>query len=131
MTPAGDAILAMLLRLFAGLRDGGVDVSLGEVLDAAAAMRHIDLLDREALRTALQSTLIKRPEDLAIFSSLFDECFPRRRAAPAAALTPADIDRGDDTGVAAPQPYGGARLAHAVVARTGLISNTDTNHGFG
>ncbi|HTN79091.1 MAG TPA: VWA domain-containing protein [Acidimicrobiales bacterium] len=82
MTSAGDAILAMLLRLFAGLRDGGVDVSLGEVLDAASAMRHVDLIDRDALRTAMQSTLIKRPEDLAIFSSLFDECFPRRRSSP-------------------------------------------------
>ena len=77
MTSAGDAILAMLLRLFAGLRDGGVDVSLGEVLDAASAMRHVDLLDRDALRTAMQATLIKRPEDLTIFSSLFDECFPK------------------------------------------------------
>ncbi|RPI07442.1 MAG: VWA domain-containing protein, partial [Actinobacteria bacterium] len=80
MTPAGDAILAMLLRLFAGLREGGVDVSLGEVLDAAAAMRHTDLIDRDALRTAMQATLIKRPEDLAVFASLFDECFPRRLA---------------------------------------------------
>jgi len=80
VTPAGDAILAMLLRLFAGLRDGGVDVSLGEVLDAASAMRHVDLLDRDALRTAMQATLIKRPEDLTIFSSLFDECFPKRRS---------------------------------------------------
>ncbi len=80
MTPAGDAILAMLLRLFAGLREGGVDVSLGEVLDAAAAMRHTDLIERDALRTAMQATLIKRPEDLAVFASLFDECFPRRLA---------------------------------------------------
>ena len=47
VTPAGDGILAMLLRLFAALRDGGVDVSLGEVLDAASAMRHVDLLDRD------------------------------------------------------------------------------------
>ena len=57
MTSAGDGILAMLLRLFAALRDGGVDVSLGEVLDAASAMRHVDLLDRDALRTAMQATL--------------------------------------------------------------------------
>ena len=71
----------MLLRLFAALRDGGVDVSLGEVLDAASAMRHVDLLDRDALRTAMQATLVKRPEDLAVFSSLFDECFPLRRGA--------------------------------------------------
>ncbi len=92
MTSAGDAILAMLLRLFAGLRDGGVDVSLGEVLDAAAAMRHVDLLDRDTLRTAMQATLVKRPEDLAVFSALFDECFPRRRAiaAPTAAVDAAD-----------------------------------------
>ncbi len=80
MTSAGDAILAMLLRLFAGLREGGVDVSLGEVLDAAAAMRHIDLIDRDALCTAMQATLIKRPEDLAVFASLFDEHFPQRLA---------------------------------------------------
>ena len=27
----------------------------------------------------MQATLVKRPEDLAVFSSLFDECFPLRR----------------------------------------------------
>ncbi|HMK11797.1 MAG TPA: VWA domain-containing protein [Acidimicrobiales bacterium] len=98
MTSAGDAILAMLLRLFAGLRDGGVDVSLGEVLDAASAMRHVDLLDRDALRTAMQATLVKRPEDLAVFSSLFDECFPRRRSVPESVATPLDRVAGDGGG---------------------------------
>jgi uncharacterized protein len=96
VTSAGDAILAMLLRLFAALRDGGVDVSLGEVLDAAAAMRHVDLVDRDALRTAMQATLVKRPEDLAVFTALFDECFPRRRAS---APPLAAVDVPEPTGV--------------------------------
>jgi uncharacterized protein len=119
VTAAGDGILAMLLRLFAALREGGVDVSLGEVLDAASAMQHVDLLDRDALRTAMEATLIKRPEDLAIFASLFDECFPRRRLDVSA---PTSLDRAepDGLGVTAPPGVGiadadlGAALLHAL-----------------
>jgi uncharacterized protein with von Willebrand factor type A (vWA) domain len=76
VTPAaGDAVLAMLLVLFEQLRAAGVSVSMSEVLDAADAMRHIDLIDRRLLREALAASLVKRYEDRALFDELFDRCF--------------------------------------------------------
>jgi uncharacterized protein with von Willebrand factor type A (vWA) domain len=76
VTPAaGDAVLAMLLVLFEQLRAAGVGVSMSEVLDAADAMRHLDLLDRRQLREALAASLIKRHQDRALFDELFDRCF--------------------------------------------------------
>jgi uncharacterized protein with von Willebrand factor type A (vWA) domain len=103
VTPAaGDAVLSMLLVLFEQLRAAGVGVSMSEVLDAADAMRHLDLLDRELLREALAASLIKRHQDRAVFDELFDRCFGV--AAPAAAKAPvaaqAATTAGDPSGAA-------------------------------
>jgi uncharacterized protein len=65
----------MTLRLFDGLHRSGVNASLAEALDAVTALRHIDLLDRQLLRTSLKATLVKRPEDVPVFELLFDQCF--------------------------------------------------------
>ena len=87
MTPAaGDAVLAMLLVLFEQLRAAGVGVSMSEVLDAADALRHLDLLDRALLREALAASLVKRHQDRPLFDELFDRCFGL--AAPAVAASP-------------------------------------------
>jgi uncharacterized protein with von Willebrand factor type A (vWA) domain len=75
----GDRLLDMLLRLFDRLRAAGVDVAIVEVLDGAEALQHLDLGDRPLLRSALQATLVKRPEDVDVFRALFDECFPLTR----------------------------------------------------
>ena len=69
---AGAAVLAMLLRLLGELRAAHVDVAMVEVLDAAEALRHLDLTDRGVLRRALQATLVKHLEDEALFDVLFD-----------------------------------------------------------
>ena len=71
----GTRLLDMLARLAEGLRASGVDVSLGEVLDAAAALEHLGVEDRGLLRSGLQSVLVKRPEDVAPFRVLFDQVF--------------------------------------------------------
>ena len=76
---AGAAVLAMLLRLLGELRAAHVDVAMVEVLDAAEALRHLDLTDRSVLRRALQATLVKHLEDEALFDVLFDRCFPLTR----------------------------------------------------
>jgi uncharacterized protein with von Willebrand factor type A (vWA) domain len=76
-----DGLLAMLLALVDQLRRAGVAVSIVEVLDATTALEHLDVGDRAVLRAGLAGTVVKRPEDLAIFHLAFDHCFP---------LTPAD-----------------------------------------
>jgi len=82
----------MLLALVDELRRAGVAVSMVEVLDATAALGHVELADRRVLRAALAGTLVKRPEDLTLFHLAFERCFPltppdeRVELAPAAAV---------------------------------------------
>ena len=61
------------------LRRSGIPISLGESLDAARALKEIDLFDRAAVRTSLQATLIKREEHLALFADTFDGWFRARQ----------------------------------------------------
>jgi hypothetical protein len=74
-----------LLEFFHRLRDARVPVSMVEVLDAFACLRHVDLADRTQFRAALFTTLVKRPEDQQAFHVLFDVCFPLTRGPAAAA----------------------------------------------
>ncbi len=82
VTTSGDAILARMLTLFAGLRAAGVAVSMTEALDAARALPQLDLSNRPLLRAALSATLVKHLEDEPIFNRLFDIHFPLSRATP-------------------------------------------------
>ncbi|MFD8555851.1 VWA domain-containing protein [Streptosporangium canum] len=58
------------------LRAAGLPVSLAEGLDAARALQVIDLTERESLRAAYASTLVKRPSHRPGFDTLFDLWFP-------------------------------------------------------
>ncbi|WP_113704338.1 vWA domain-containing protein [Nonomuraea lactucae] len=58
------------------LREAGLPVSLAEGLDAARALRVIDLTERESLRAAYAATLVKRPGHRPGFDVLFDLWFP-------------------------------------------------------
>src|SRR5262249_28285847 len=54
------------------MRSVGIEVSIGEHLDAARALTAISLQDKEVVRAALQSALVKRAEHVATFNLLFD-----------------------------------------------------------
>ncbi|MEV0346767.1 VWA domain-containing protein [Nonomuraea sp. NPDC050680] len=58
------------------LREAGLPVSLAEGLDAARALRVIDLTERESLRAAYAATLVKKPGYRPGFDMLFDLWFP-------------------------------------------------------
>ncbi|SDK20066.1 hypothetical protein SAMN05421869_114217 [Nonomuraea jiangxiensis] len=58
------------------LREAGVPVSLAEGLDAARALRVIELSERESLRAAYAATLVKKPAYRPGFDVLFDLWFP-------------------------------------------------------
>ncbi len=68
-------MLDAVVALVDDLRVAGVPVSTGEALDAARAVTTAGLRDRAVLRAALQCALIKRPEHLTLFASLFDARF--------------------------------------------------------
>ena len=62
----------MLAGLVDELRSVGIDVSIGEHLDAARALSAISLRDKEVVRAALLCALVKRGEHAATFNLLFD-----------------------------------------------------------
>ncbi|HEX2272594.1 MAG TPA: VWA domain-containing protein [Acidimicrobiales bacterium] len=57
------------------LRVAGLPVSLTESLDAFEAVRHVDLVDRQAVREALAATVVKRAEHRPTFDTVFDVWF--------------------------------------------------------
>lgn len=67
------------------LKRNGVRISPSESLDAVAALGCISLDERDAVRAALRSTLIKDTRDIPLFEELFELFFnlPKADAAPA------------------------------------------------
>jgi uncharacterized protein len=116
-TAAGEGVWGRVEQLASGLRASGADVALSDLLDAAEALRHIRLADREELRTALRATLVKHAHELARFDALFDRCFPARPQAPDG---PAPAAPAPTPGGAAPaaDPGLGERVRAAVDAGT-------------
>lgn len=57
------------------LRENGVRVSLAETLDALGAANLTGLGERDAFRSALRATMIKRSTELPVFEELFDVYF--------------------------------------------------------
>ncbi|HHX86276.1 MAG TPA: hypothetical protein GX694_13335, partial [Actinomycetales bacterium] len=69
-------IPAHLVDFVEALRRKGIPVGPSEAVDAAAAMLHVDLLDRQALREAMASTILHKPTHRGVFDQLFDLWFP-------------------------------------------------------
>jgi uncharacterized protein with von Willebrand factor type A (vWA) domain len=70
-------VLNLLSGFVEELRRGGLPVSLTEHLDAAEAVHHIPIEDREALKYALGATLIKSSSHWHAFETTFDIYFAR------------------------------------------------------
>ncbi len=60
-----------IIEFIAGLRAAGVRVSLAESEDAFRAVEEIGVMDRDAFRVALRTTLIKDAADVPEFERLF------------------------------------------------------------
>lgn len=72
-----------LVRFVHLLRLMGLRIGISEVIDALQALQEVDLAEREAVRTALQAALVKRPAEQAVFAQAFARFFasPEARAA--------------------------------------------------
>lgn len=68
-------MIGRLGAFVAELRDVGLAVSTAEALDATAALQHVDLGSRNAVREALAATLVKVPRHRAAFDIAFDVFF--------------------------------------------------------
>jgi len=84
-------VIAALTSFVDELREVGIPVSMVEAIDAARAVEHIDLADREALRSALAATLVKQARHGVAFDAAFDVFFgttPPPEASDVTALSP-------------------------------------------
>ena len=77
-------MLDLLSGFVTELRRSGIPVSLTEHLDAAEAVRHIPLEDREGLKYALAATLVKSSSHWRAFETAFEVFFAVRTGAGAA-----------------------------------------------
>ncbi len=68
--PAAD-LVAHVARFAAALRDAGIAVVLGDEIDAATALAHIDLADRSEVRLALRTSLKVEHRAWPLFDRLF------------------------------------------------------------
>ncbi|HEY3941466.1 MAG TPA: VWA domain-containing protein [Acidimicrobiales bacterium] len=71
-------MLDLLSGFVAELRRSGLPVSLTEHLDAAEAVHHVPLEDREALKYALAATLVKSASHWRTFETAFEIYFATR-----------------------------------------------------
>jgi hypothetical protein len=75
-------LLDVLTAFVQELREAGIPVSMVEAIDAADALRHVDIGDRAAVKTALGSTLVKNERHQAAFDTAFEVFFALHRDPP-------------------------------------------------
>ena len=64
-----------IARFIAALRASGVRVSIAESQDAWHAIGYMGVIDRDAFRLSLRSTLVKDADSLPVFEELFPQFF--------------------------------------------------------
>jgi uncharacterized protein with von Willebrand factor type A (vWA) domain len=74
-SPSEGGLLENIVRFSFMLREGGISVSLPDVLDAIRGLPLIDLSDRDAFQCLLRTNLLCRQEDIALFDTLFCSYF--------------------------------------------------------
>ena len=103
-------MLDLLSGFVTELRRSGLPVSLTEHLDAAEAIKHIPLEDREALKYALAATLVKSSSHWRAFETAFEVFFAVRPGVGAEAGEDGELGEGEgDTETEGARGEGGQR----------------------
>ena len=66
-------LVTHLARFSGALREAGIAVTLGDEIDAAGSLAHIDIGDRAEVRLALRTSLKVEPRAWPLFDHLFDD----------------------------------------------------------
>jgi hypothetical protein len=77
--PSPAALIDKVGLLVRDLRQAGVATGVTSVIEGCSALTHVDIGQRDQMRLALRCTLVKRPEDEAVFEALFERRFAVRR----------------------------------------------------
>src|SRR5579872_2605042 len=89
-------MLDLLSGFVSELRRAGLPVSMTEHLDAAEAVKHIPLEDRDGLKYALAATLVKSSSHWRAFETAFEVFFAVRTPATAGEEEAEGEDLGDE-----------------------------------
>jgi hypothetical protein len=73
-------VISAVEGLIAELRQIGFSISVSENIDAVDALRYVEIGDREAVKTALGSVLVKDYEHQSAYEAVFDVFFSLRSA---------------------------------------------------
>ncbi len=90
MTTAPHPLIDRLIVLVDQLRRRGIDVTTGSVIDAVAALTHLPLEERDAIRAGLRATLVKSSDPTGEFDRAFRVAFAGVDNAALGALTDDD-----------------------------------------
>lgn len=79
MTTTQVGVESLVLKFVQRLRSSGLGISTSEVMDALAAMNHIELANRHEVEWALRTTLLKDATFETAFHRAFNAVFPMER----------------------------------------------------
>lgn len=91
-------MLPRLLSFTDALRRAGVPVSISDQTDGLRSLAHIHMIDREAFRAALQTTMIKTRAHQPVFDLLFELYFGTGRGPDAVTEADAELEPMDPEG---------------------------------
>ena len=72
-------MLDRLLQFTGALRKAGVPVAVSEEIDALRAIKYVDLVEKDDVRAALATTMVKSESHRDAFDTLFDLYFATGR----------------------------------------------------
>lgn len=75
MTNSSDILFSKLAGFARALRNQGMQVGLGELIDAVRALELTGFMDRETVRLALRALLAKSRREMLLFDQCFDAYF--------------------------------------------------------
>ena len=75
MTNSSDILFSKLAGFARALRNQGMQVGLGELIDAVRALELTGFVDRETVRLALRALLAKSRREMLLFDQCFDAYF--------------------------------------------------------
>ena len=75
MTNSSDILFSKLAGFARALRNQGMQVGLGELIDAVRALELTGFADRETVRLALRALLAKSRREMLLFDQCFDAYF--------------------------------------------------------
>jgi uncharacterized protein with von Willebrand factor type A (vWA) domain len=73
-----DAFLINLLAFGRALKEAGIQISTGRMIDAARALEFVNIGSRQDFHIALRSNLVSRKEDIPLFDRVFDSFWKLR-----------------------------------------------------